>query len=76
MNFIFTLFTGNLTIENDKVNKNLKKLIKKHVLKEAEAELAVADAKLGKLLKVCYPFKNKNEKFLYSIVGPNREFLD
>jgi len=42
---------GNLTVENDKVTKNLKRLVKKHILKDAEAELAVADAKLGKLLK-------------------------
>jgi len=42
---------GNLTVENDKVGKNLKRLVKKHILKDAEAELAVADAKLGKLLK-------------------------
>jgi len=42
---------GNLTVENDKIGKNLKKLVKKHILKDAEAELAVADAKLGKLLK-------------------------
>uniref|UniRef100_A0A0B7AUP0 Nucleolar protein 58 n=1 Tax=Arion vulgaris TaxID=1028688 RepID=A0A0B7AUP0_9EUPU len=42
---------GNLTVENDKVNKNLKRLVKKHILKDADAELALADAKLGKLLK-------------------------
>jgi len=42
---------GNLTVENDKIGKNLKKLVKKHILKDAEAELAVSDAKLGKLLK-------------------------
>ncbi|XP_005097537.1 nucleolar protein 58 isoform X2 [Aplysia californica] len=42
---------GNLTVENEKVGKNLKRLVKKHILKDAEAELAVADAKLGKLLK-------------------------
>ena len=47
------------------MSKNLKRIIKKHILKDAEAELAVADAKLGKLLKVserninnisCLPF--------------------
>lgn len=42
---------GTLTVENDKIGKNLKRLVKKHILKDAEAELAVADAKLGKLLK-------------------------
>ncbi|CAG5124928.1 unnamed protein product, partial [Candidula unifasciata] len=42
---------ANLTVENDKVSKNLKRLVKKHILKDAEAELAIADAKLGKLLK-------------------------
>ena len=39
-------------MEKGKVSKNLKRIIKKHILKDAEAELAVADAKLGKLLKV------------------------
>ncbi|RUS91145.1 hypothetical protein EGW08_001058 [Elysia chlorotica] len=42
---------GNLAVEKGKVSKNLKRIIKKHILKDAEAELAVADAKLGKLLK-------------------------
>ncbi|BFZ21657.1 hypothetical protein BsWGS_24696 [Bradybaena similaris] len=42
---------ANLSVENDKVSKNLKRLVKKHILKDAEAELAIADAKLGKLLK-------------------------
>ena len=41
-------------MENDKIGKNLKKLVKKHILKDAESDLAVADAKLGKLLKVCF----------------------
>jgi len=45
---------GNLTVENDKIGKNLKKLVKKHILKDAESDLAVADAKLGKLLKKEY----------------------
>ena len=48
----YILYSGNLTAENDKIGKNLKRMVKKHILKDAEAELAVADAKLGKLLKV------------------------
>ncbi|XP_059139251.1 nucleolar protein 58-like [Physella acuta] len=45
---------ANLTVENEKVSRNLKNILKKHVLKDAECELAVADAKLGKLLKKKY----------------------
>lgn len=41
------------TIEN-KMCKPLKKLLKKLVAGEAHEQLAVADAKLGNVIKVCY----------------------
>lgn len=50
-------------MENEKVSKNLKHILKKHILKDAESELAVADAKLGKLLKVANLFFFLQEKY-------------
>ena len=35
------------------MSKALKKLMKKLVVKESQEELAVADAKLGNIIKVC-----------------------
>ena len=35
------------------MSKALKKLMKKLVIKESQEELAVADAKLGNVIKVC-----------------------
>jgi len=35
------------------MSKALKKLMKKLVVKESQEELAVADAKLGNVIKVC-----------------------
>ena len=37
------------------MSKTLKSLMKKVVAKEAHEELAVADAKLGNVIKVCIP---------------------
>lgn len=36
-----------------KMGKGLKKVLKKIVAKDAHAELAVADARLGNVIKVC-----------------------
>jgi len=39
------------------MNSSLKKLLKKLVVGEAQEKLAVADAKLGNVIKVCCNFK-------------------
>lgn len=67
---------ANLTVENDKVNKNLKSILKKHVLKDAEAELAVADAKLGKLLKKKFDLNCVTNSAILELMRNIRSQLD
>jgi len=67
---------GNLTAENDKIGKNLKRMVKKHILKDAEAELAVADAKLGKLLKKEYDLNCVTNTSILELMRNIRSQLD
>lgn len=67
---------GNLTVENDKIGKNLKRLVKKHILKDAETELAVADAKLGKLLKKEYELNCVTNSSVQELMRNIRSQLD
>ena len=50
----FFLAAATATIEG-KMSKSLKSLMKKVLTKEVHEELAVADAKLGSVIKVCMP---------------------
>ena len=45
-------FSAAASLTEGKVNKQLKSLLKKLVAKDAQEELAVADAKLGNAIKV------------------------
>lgn len=67
---------GNLTVEKGKVSKNLKRVIKKHILKDAEAELAVADAKLGKLLKKDFDLNCVTNSAILELMRNIRSQLD
>ena len=49
---VFAAFSAATASVEGKMNKPLKKLLKKLVVKEAHEELAVADAKLGNCIKV------------------------
>lgn len=48
----FVLFPAATASVEGKMNKTLKKLMKKVVASDAQEELAVADAKLGNVIKV------------------------
>ena len=48
---IFWFSAATAAVES-KLNKDLKKFLKKTVLKDAVEELAIADAKLGNIIKV------------------------
>ncbi|GFO37661.1 nucleolar protein 58-like [Plakobranchus ocellatus] len=67
---------ANLIVEKDKVSKNLKRIIKKHILKDAEAELAVADAKLGKLLKKDFDLNCVTNSAILELMRNIRSQLD
>ncbi|XP_055869988.1 nucleolar protein 58-like [Biomphalaria glabrata] len=67
---------ANLTVENEKVSKNLKHILKKHILKDAESELAVADAKLGKLLKKKFDLNCVTNSAIQELMRNIRSQLD
>ncbi|KAH9498824.1 Nucleolar protein 58 [Bulinus truncatus] len=67
---------ANLTVENEKVSKNLRHILKKHILKDAESELAVADAKLGKLLKKKYDLNCVTSSAVQELMRNIRTQLD
>lgn len=51
-NFKMVLIIACTSLAEGKIGKHLKKLLKKHVLPEIQEPLAVADVKLGNLIKV------------------------
>lgn len=48
----FFFLTAATALVEGKINKNLKKVLKKVVAKEAHEQLAISDAKLGGVIKV------------------------
>lgn len=48
--------TASTALVEGKLSKNLKKILKKIVAKDAHEQLAVADAKLGGVIKVIIDF--------------------
>lgn len=49
---VFFFLTAATALVEGKINKNLKKVLKKVVAKEAHEQLAISDAKLGGVIKV------------------------
>lgn len=49
---VFLFCTASTALVEGKLSKNLKKILKKIVAKDAHEQLAVADAKLGGVIKV------------------------
>ena len=55
---MFSYVTAATATVEGKLNKSLKKILKKIVAKDAHQELAVADAKLGNIIKVKSAYYN------------------
>lgn len=53
---VFLFYTASTALVEGKLSKNLKKILKKIVAKDAHEQLAVADAKLGGVIKVITAF--------------------
>lgn len=53
---VFLFYTASTALVEGKLSKNLKKILKKIVAKDAHEQLAVADAKLGGVIKVIPDF--------------------
>lgn len=56
LSLIFLFYTASTALVEGKLSKNLKKILKKIVAKDAHEQLAVADAKLGGVIKVITDF--------------------
>lgn len=50
---VFFFLTAATALVEGKISKNLRKVLKKIAAKEAHEQLAIADAKLGGVIKVC-----------------------
>jgi len=64
------LYAGATALLEGKISKDLKKLLKKCVVKDVQEPLAVADAKLGSILKV---MNDDAAAFLDLFALPNRK---
>lgn len=65
--FLCPLHLAATALIEGKLGKGLKKVLKKIVAKDAHTELAVADARLGNVIKVCYSRKEmtSNHKLIF-----------